>query len=119
MTTISMASLHSIDRAKERTGVNERKAHKMIKRALERGKKAEDYSSWERDYLQGECRENSTAIAYNNFCFIVNEKGICVTLYPLPAWFGKKKHFNGKTRIRNLKVYTRNYDEQGIVAAIM
>ena len=52
---------------------------------------------------------NATAIAYNNFCYIVSEEGFCVTLYPLPVWFGKKKHFNGKERIRNMKAYARNY----------
>ncbi len=108
MTTVSMATVHSVERAKERAGLNERKAYKMIDHALERGKRAEDFSSWERDYLKGECKGNTTAIAYNNFCYIVNEEGFCVTLYPLPTWFGKKKHFNGKERIRNMKVYSRN-----------
>ena len=106
---VSTATIHSIDRAKERAGINERKAHKMIGLALTRGKTAEDFTSWERDYLRGECKENTIAIAYNNFCYIVNETGFCVTLYPLPAWFGKKKHFNGKERIRNMKIYSRNY----------
>ena len=108
MTTISMATVHSVERAKERAGLNERKAYKMIDHALERGKRAEYFTSWERDYLKGECKGNTTAIAYNNFCYIINEEGFCVTLYPLPAWFGKKKHFNGKERIRNMKVYSRN-----------
>ncbi|MGN0487350.1 MAG: hypothetical protein ACI4GB_08985 [Acutalibacteraceae bacterium] len=104
-----MATVHSVERAKERAGLNERKAYKMIDHALERCKRAEDFTSWERDYLKGECKGNTTAIAYNNFCYIVNEEEFCVTLYPLPAWFGKKKHFNGKERIRNMKAYSRNH----------
>ena len=109
MTTVSMATIHSIDRAKERAGLNERRAYKMIDLALERGKTAEDFTSWERDYLLNEGKADTTAIAYNNFCYIVSDEGFCVTLYPLPAWFGKKKHFNGKERIRNMKTYARNY----------
>lgn len=109
MTTESMATIHSIARAKERAGLNERRAYKMIDLALERGKTAEDFTSWERDYLLNEGKADTTAIAYNNFCYIVSDEGFCVTLYPLPAWFGKKKHFNGKERIRNMKTYARNY----------
>ena len=30
MTIVSMATIHSIDRAKERAGLNERRAYKMI-----------------------------------------------------------------------------------------
>lgn len=107
MTTVSMATVHSLERAKERAGINEKKAYKMIDRALERGKRAEDFSSWERDYLREEGKGNATAIAYNNYCFIVSEDGFCLTVYPLPTWFGKKKHFKGKERIRNMKAYSR------------
>lgn len=109
MTTVSMATVHSIDRAKERAHVNEKKAYKMISLALERGKKAEDFTSWERNYLEGECKGGAIAIAYNNFCYLVNEEGFCITLYPLPSWFGKKKPFNGKERIRNMKAYSKNH----------
>ena len=86
-----------------------KRANKMIALALERGKTADDFTSWEREYLKGESKGDSIAIAYNNFCYIVNKNGFCVTLYPLPAWFGKKKQFNGKERIRNAKAYARNH----------
>ena len=109
MANVSMATVHSLDRAKERAGLNEKRAYKMIELALERGKTAENFTSWEKEYLQRECKDGVIAIAYNNYCYIVNEEGFCITLYPLPAWFGKKKHFNGKEHIRNLKTYSRNY----------
>ena len=51
MTTVSMATIHSLDRAKERAGLNERRAYKMIDLALERGKSAEDFTSWEKEQL--------------------------------------------------------------------
>lgn len=106
-TTFSKTTIHCIERAKERTGTNERKAYKMISLALERGKTSEDFTSWERDYLQNEAANNCVALAYNGYCYIVNEDGFCITLYKLPSWFGKKKHFNGKERIRDYKKYCK------------
>lgn len=106
-TATNHTTYHSIDRAKERAGLNERKATKMIEHALERGKSASDFSSMEKNFLESGGHNGCTAIAYNNFCYIVNENGICVTLYPLPTWFGKKKHFNGKEPIRNYKKYCK------------
>lgn len=115
MTTFSTATIHSIERAKERANLNEKKAIRNIAKALERGKKASDFSSWERSYLEDESTEVSTAIAYNGFCYIIGEYGQCITLYALPSWFGNKKHFVGKEKIRNYKKYCKNnrvYNEQ-------
>ena len=106
--TINVSTVHSLRRAKERCGIkNHHTAKRNIDMALIRGRKAEDCTSWERSYLEQECCGNCTAIAYNNFCYIVNEYGVCVTVYALPQWFGKKKHFDGKERIRNYKKYWR------------
>lgn len=103
------ATLHSLDRSKERCKIrNTNSAEKNISRAIERGKRAEDFTSWERAYLSIEAYNNCTAIAYNNFCYIINEYGACVTIHALPSWFGKKKHFDGKERIRNYKKYCKN-----------
>lgn len=102
-----MTTIHSIERAKERIGLNEKKAAKQIALAWERGKGAKEFRSMERSFLEGECKYGSTAIAYNNFCYIFNADGVCVTLYPLPVWFGKKKQFNGKEKVRNPKKYTK------------
>jgi hypothetical protein len=111
----SLATYHSIIRTKDRMNVkNIRSAEKNISLARSRGKTARDYTSWEREYLSKEAHDDCTAIAYNNFCYIVNASGACVTLYPLPAWFGKKKHFDGKERIRNYKQYCRNNSSYGI-----
>ena len=115
----TIVTIHGVSRAKERCNVkNVRSAEKNVSLAVQRGKRAEDCTSWEREYLSKEAYDNCIAIAYNNFCYIVNADGICVTLYPLPAWFGKKKHFDGKERIRNYKQYCRNnsgFCERGMV----
>lgn len=99
-------TLHSLQRAKERCQLkNQRSASKNIQRALIRGKRAEDCTSWERTYLSTEAYDNCFAVAYNNFCYIFNVQNQCVTIHALPSWFGKKRHFDGKTRIRNYKSY--------------
>lgn len=112
----SIATIHGVDRMKDRCNMkNQRSAVKSIRLALMRGKRAEDCTSWERSYLSNEAYADCVAIAYNGFCYIINSKGQCVTVYPLPAWFGKKKHFDGKERIRDYKKYCKNnavYQEQ-------
>ena len=108
---IETVSFHSITRAKERTGMkNEKTISKNIALAMQRGKRAKDFTSWERNYLRAEAYDNCTAIAYNNYCYIVSEDGCCVTMYPLPVWFGRKKRFDGKERIRNYKQYCKFRD---------
>ena len=105
----TIVTLHGVDRAKERCNIkNVRSAEKNVTLAIQRGKRAQDCASWERSYLQKEGYNNCNAIAYNNFCYIVNAENVCVTIYPLPTWFGKKKHFNGKERIRNYKQYCKS-----------
>ena len=113
-----IASYHSIVRAKERLGYNEKNALKQINRALERGKTAEQFSSKERTYLEDKCDETKYAIAYNNFCYIVGTDGVCITVFSLPTWFGKKKHYDGKEQIRNAKAYSRynTYADCGVWA---
>lgn len=96
---------HSVEKAKERLGINRKYAEKRITDALRRGKTAESFSSWERSFLEQEGKDGCRAVAYNGFCYIVGPKNTCVTLYPLPSWFGHKKHFNGKEKIRNAKKY--------------
>lgn len=103
-----VTTLHSIDRLKERCNIkNYKAAERDISLAIQRGKHAEQYAPWERTYLSAEAYDNCTAIAYNNFCYIINEFGMCVTVYNLPAWFGQKKHFAGKERICDYKKYCK------------
>lgn len=104
----SFTTKHCIDRMKDRLGVNTHKAEKRISDAIERGLTAEAFSSWERSFLAKEAHGDCTALAYNGYCYIINANNVCVTLYPLPAWFGKKKHFDGKEKIRNFKKYHNN-----------
>ena len=92
-TNIFEASAHSLVRAKERAGFNEKRAKRMIDNAIERGIRASDcHYSCDRKFLEAKSAQGRTAIAYNGWCFIVDlEAKVCVTLLKLPKDFGKKK----------------------------
>lgn len=95
-------------RSMERTRFNLRTSAKLIEDALERGKRAEDFTGRERKFLSGKTDEGISAIVYNGYCFIVNDwEGICITMYQLPGWFGKKQTYCGKEKIRNPYKYRR------------
>jgi hypothetical protein len=115
MTTIidtTIVTYHGAQRAKERQNLkNPRSVDKNVRLARARGKRAEDCASWERSFLIQESQDDCTAVAYQDFCYIFNSKGACVTLYPLPVWFGKKKAFHGKERIRNYRRFCRDYTD--------
>ena len=65
-TTFSKSTIHSIDRAKEGAGINEKKAEKMISLAIKRGKTSEDFTSWERDYLQNEAFDDCGGASFGD-----------------------------------------------------
>ena len=103
---------HSVQRVMERCSLpNQRAAAKNIKRAAQNGVHAKDCVSWEHSYLSSEGKCGCEAVAYNGFCYIFNEDEICVTAYPLPKWFGKKKHFDGKEKIRNYRRYCKSNED--------
>lgn len=105
-----MTTTHGLTRTKERTGYNTSTAARFIENAIQRGKMPTAMPTRERRYLQQqEAKEGCNALYYNGFCFIVSTEGYCVTMYPAPKWFGKKPHYDGKERIRNIKRYARNY----------
>lgn len=109
MINTDIITIHGTHRVKARRNLkNQRSVEKSVQLAYNRGKRAEDCSSWERNFLSMKPQNDCTAVAYNNYCYIFNSSGVCVTLYPLPAWFGKKKRFDGKERIRNYKQYSRD-----------
>ena len=100
-----MCTYHSIQRANERTRYKGKTAVRFIENGIARGKTASDFTQAERDYLLNTPYDSCIAKAYNGFCLIISEDGECITLYPLPEWFGKKRYYTGKKRIRNVKRY--------------
>lgn len=112
-----MTTLHGLMRTKERTGRNEAQALRMIENASRRGKTHEAFCSLEKEYIrqQGQKGINCRAVVYNDYCFIFGREDVCITMYKLPPWFGRKVHFDGKTRIRNVRQYYRELSAIGRV----
>lgn len=98
---------HSILRTEERANLTRESSIKMIIRAQERGRGAENYPSKEREYLNQKSKNGLRAVVYADYCFIFSESDKCITMYHLPAWFGKKGKYDGKNEIRNIKRYVR------------
>ena len=94
-------SLHSIGRAKERAGLSRKRAEKMMNLARERGLGFEDCRwSIDRMFLLYRTNEVAVALALNGHCFKFKRgTADCLTMYPLPKHFGKKKTFYGNNRI--------------------
>ncbi len=84
---------HYFDRAKERIGINRKRAERITDLAKKRGITYEQCNrAAERRYLQRRSKGHTMAIAYNSCCFIMDKKtSECVTIYKLPRWFGKRK----------------------------
>ena len=96
-------TMHSIERAKERIGMNPRAAEHFMRNALERGKDKTMFScEQKRRWLTA--KEEACgfrALVYNNICVIVNREGLVITLYEVPGWFRRPERYSGREKIRN------------------
>ena len=115
-----MTTLHSIERAKERIGMNPRAAEHFMRNALERGKDKSMFTcEQKRKWLTA--KEEACgyqALVYNDMCLIV-DGGVVITLYEVPGWFRSTNRYSGKERIRNrakFEKYNRCYAEAGWTA---
>ena len=108
-----MTTMHSIERAKERAGINARAAEHLMKNALERGRDKAFFGWKQQNWLiSKEAACGCRALVYNDYCFIVSQEDVVITLYELPEWFTpKKRYYDGKERIRNRVRYEKlNYE---------
>lgn len=81
---IATCSQHSLLRAKQRAGLKQKRTDKLIKHAMERGKRYSDCSRHiDQIYLKYTGDETTEAIAYNGFCFIFDKKLTYVSPYIL------------------------------------
>lgn len=89
---------HCLKRAKQRMGLNEKKALRVIDNARKRGiKSSECHWSSDRHFLERKSGEDVCAIAYNGFCFIMERENLCcITVIELPKYFGRKKMYYRK-----------------------
>ena len=90
-------SCHSYKRAKERAGLSRKRAERLIELARVRGIECDDCSwSLDRHFLEHKSDEDTKAVAYNGYCFILDRETLsCITMFDLPKHFGKKKTFYG------------------------
>ena len=99
---------HSLNRAKERAGLNERRARKMMDLARQRGIRSNE-CRWmvDKTFLESKCNEDVEAVAYNGFCFILDrDTQHCITVFPLPKDFGRKKtYYRSTERRENQRLY--------------
>lgn len=86
---------HSLVRAKERAGLNEKRARKMMDLARQRGIRSEE-CRWnvDKEFLESRSNDEVEAVAYNGYCFILERMTKhCITVFVLPKDFGKKKTY--------------------------
>ncbi len=103
-----MNSKHSIERSRERFGLNEDRANRFIAKALERGKTSGEMPKKERAYMEArEAARGCKTVFYNGAFFIFGLNDVCITVFEAPAWFCRKQYFDGKERIRDAKKYQR------------
>lgn len=100
---------HSILRTKERAKLTSNSAAKFINNAIQFGQDASHFPSKERTYLESKFSDNKKAVYYKGYCFIIADRDVCVTMFPVPSWFGKKSNFDGKIKVRNPKKYFNRY----------
>lgn len=109
----AMLSYHGQKRAKKRFGISYDKAESRFEEAKLYGKYKEDYEfrSEEYDYLLSKERhKGNQTVAYNGVLYIF-DGDTCITMFNQPAWFERKKHYEGKQQVRHVKAYMRHYED--------
>jgi len=107
-----MLTYHGEKRARKRLRMNYEAAERKFEQARANGKTKADFEPRSKEYdylLSKEHAGDTTAYAYGGVCFIA-DGSTCITLFNLPDWFEKKKSYNGKTEVRNMKTYIKHYD---------
>lgn len=98
---------HAIERTQERANCTPKEASHMIRNAIARGKSCDEFTKDERNWLKHRATDNNKAVVYNGYCFILSERGTCITMYGLPEWFGKKRHYaGGGEKVRNVRKFS-------------
>ena len=103
------ASYHSLIRARERLGLKTNAAEREIRKAYTEGLDATEFNSREKEYLINKGLSGAIVKVFNGSCYIFSENAICITIYKVPSWFGRRQYFDGKEKIRNPKNYYRHY----------
>lgn len=103
---------HVIERTMERANLNRKRAERIVKLAIERGKDISTAQKAIRGYLAQKQRGEQVAKEYNGYCYIIEQKGsyqVGITMYPIPKNICCGMRHDGKTKIRNAKKYSKFY----------
>lgn len=103
---------HAAERGKERLRQCRKKALKGAEKAWINGKREADFNGkFEKTYMQNKTCE-SIPVVWNDMLYVFSDDEDtrrCITIHQLPRWFGKKKNFIGKEKIKNPKKYSAKY----------
>lgn len=109
---MNRSSVHGWVRTMERTDKSDRQALRMIQNAWSRGK-AIDQLKFKKQRKYVASRNSLLLDGYTNlkvYCdhlFIFSATGCLITMYPLPKNFSKKRIYDGKTMVRDIRKYNR------------
>lgn len=114
--TTKCTSRHGFIRTMERADRKEQQALRLIRNAWTRGKTMDQLQlARQKRYVahfNSLLYDGYTNLRiYCGYLFIFSAGGCLITMHPLPETFGKKSVYDGKTRVRNVKKYTRFNDE--------
>lgn len=109
---MNRTSKHGFVRTMERADTTEHQALRLIQNAWERGRSIEQLQfTRQRNYVSRHnslLRDGYTNLrVYSSYLFIFSASGKLITMYPLPKNFSKKRIYDGKTKVRDVKKYNR------------
>ena len=107
-----MATFHAIQRAEERVKLKRKSAERLITNALQYGRTSSDFIGKEFNYLhRKETVGEARILVHSQCCFVVNNNS-CITMFPVPSWFGKRRN-NAKRSIVSGNCFTRFWNQYG------
>lgn len=118
---MNCSSKHGFIRTMERADKNEQQALRMIQNAWSRGKSIDQlqltqqkkYVSHYNSILIDGCTNLRT---YCGYLFIFSAAGRLITMHPLPKNFEKKRIYDGKTQVRDVRKYSRFNEAEELAA---
>ena len=107
-----MYTTHSVERVMERGDRSLKEAIVDINRAWYEGSRGEEFGGREREYLEGRTSDRIYPIVFRRNVYLFDNDGNCVTMYPVPKWFGRElKQKAVKPRKLDIRRYLMEYDE--------
>ncbi len=109
---MSCSSKHGFIRTMERADMNDHQALRLIQNAWARGKRIDELPlTRQKKYVshyESLLPDGYTNLrVYGGYLFIFSAGGRLITMHPLPKTFSKKRIYDGKTKVRDVRKYNR------------